>query len=76
MGNYTDISIVEDELIEDLNSGERDLADAGYANGMQHSETPNGYKLWSENKSKVHARHEPSTTLLKLEHSLKTILSQ
>jgi len=64
--DYPDISIARDGINDELDPGEKYLADGGYADGNQYSTTPDGindHDHWM--KAKARARHEAVNHLFK-----------
>lgn len=58
-GSWSDLRIARDALVDALDAGEYYLADGGYRDGNQYSETPSGMHLFGDRqKSVVRARHE------------------
>ena len=62
----TDLQIARSWLIEELDDGEKYLADGGYNDGGQYSETPNGLNNPDQRmKATARARHETANSRFK-----------
>ena len=66
-GDWTDLLISRDGINDELDPGEKFLADGGYADGNGYSETPNGLNNEDQKmKQAARARHESVTNFLSI----------
>jgi hypothetical protein len=65
-GEWPDLRIARDAIVGALDDGEYYLADGGYSDGNQWSETPNGLHDFDQRqKAAVRARHETANKRFK-----------
>jgi len=73
-GDWPDLRIARDAIVDALDDGEYYLADGGYSDGNQYSVTPSGFHDFTDRQqSTVRARHETINKRFKQWGALKQV---